>query len=268
MRKRKYPESDTLVALLKEKRDLTFLRDEGWYRIPVKSTPKELQQIKYLAFYQPGVFGEEKWRVQYYGPIERMDRVKRIDLFPKEQSHVRRDAFYYRIKVAEVERLPKPILSKRGRRILFIPTTFHKLCNAEEINDLFHDSPLEDDLWIRFKKEQIEVERQYYVKEETGPYCLDFALFCREGKINVECNGYTYHGRDRADSDRERNNILQSKGWQVLRFSTGQLENMQECLERIKKTINQYGGLLTTEEQTRWFETVESDGTTQLELFR
>jgi len=268
MKKRKYPETDTLVALLKRKPDLTILKKEGWYRIPVKSAPKALPQVKYLAFYQPQVFGEDKWRVRYYGRKGRVEQAKRIELLPNEPGNKGRDELYYRIEVEDLQELPAPILNKRGRRLLFVPTTFYKLRNAEEINDLFHDSILEDDIWLQLKKEGIEAERQYEVIREKGkPYHLDFALFCHNGKINVECNGYTYHGRDRADADRERNNVLQSKGWQVLRFSTGQLENAQKCMERIKETINHYGGLVTTDGQTRWLETQNSNGTTQLELF-
>ena len=44
-------------------------------------------------------------------------------------------------------------------------------------------------------------------------------------------------------------------------------QNPQKCLNQIKEAINQYGGLMTADEQARWFGTVRSNGTTQLELF-
>ena len=233
MKKRKYPEPDMLVVLLKEKQDLTFLREEGWYRIPIKSAPKVLQQVKYLAFYQPKVFDEEKWQVQYYGRIKRINLVKRIELLRHQSSHPRREELYYRIEVTGLQQLPEPILSQRRRRILFIPTRFEKLRNAEEINDLFHGSPLEDDLWTLFKKEKIEAERQYDIeKEEEGRYYLDFALLCQEGQIDVECDGDTWHNNpEKAVVDNDRDNFLESKGWHVLRYSTRQFPKSAEMLK-------------------------------------
>ena len=59
---------------------------------------------------------------------------------------------------------------------------------------------------------------------------------------------------------------LKDEGWYVLRYSTKQLQNPQECLNQIKKAINQLGGLMRTE-QTNWFEIQNSNGTTQLEIF-
>ncbi len=251
MNQRKYPEPDTLVALLKEKRDLSILEEEGWYRIPVKSAPKLLERVKYLAFYQPKTFGEEKWRVQYYGRIKRIDEVKRIELLPHESSHPRRDERYHRIEISDLQALPKPIVSYRGRRIVFIPTTFEKLRAAEELNDLFHDSPLEDDLWLQLKKVQIEAERQYYVQEGGRRYCLDFALLCREGKIDVECDGdQWHHNRKIAPIDNKRDNFLHRKGWHVLRYSTVQLQKMQTSLNEIKETIYQCGGIVPTGKPT------------------
>lgn len=270
MNKRKYPNPDTLVALLKEKRDLSILREEGWYRIPVKSAPKLLQRVKYLAFYQPSVFEEEKCRVQYYGRIDikRIKKAKRRELFPNELSHVRRDELYYRIEVVGLQKLPVPILNKRGRGIRsFFYTTSEKLCHAKEINDLFHESPLEDDLWTYLKNERIEAERQYEVRKKGAAYYLDFALLCESGNIAVECDGEWHHNPERAVVDNERSNFLERKGWHVLRYSTEQLQNPQKCLNEIKEAINRYGGLMMTDEQVRWFETVRSDGTMQLELF-
>lgn len=269
MAKVKYPTPDTLVALLKTERDLAILREQGWYRIPVRSAPKILPQVEYLAFYQPKAFGAEKWRVRYYGRVNKIEQVRRIDLLPDQSFHPRSHELYHRIEIDKLLELPFPILSWRGRRIVFIPTTFEKLCNAQEINDLFHGSPLEDDLWLRFRQERIEVERQYYVTRGERRYYLDFALFCRNGKIDVECDGDRWHiTKEKAIIDNERDNLLTKWGWHILRFSTAQLRRtLPNCLDTIKLTINQCGGLVTIDNQVRWFDTSGGTGDIKGDLF-
>ncbi len=51
---------------------------------------------------------------------------------------------YYQLLLGNLQPLPKPILSRRLRRITFIPTTRKKFKTAIEINDLWDESPLED----------------------------------------------------------------------------------------------------------------------------
>lgn len=269
MKRRRYPKSDTLVALLKQRTDLTYLKDEGWYRIPVKSAPKALQNVKYLAFYQSKDFGDDSWRIQYYGRKARITQAKRIDLLPREAGNRQRDELYYRVEIKNLKRLDNPILSKRARRIPFVATTLRKLLAASEINDLFHGSPLEDELWEHLKTEKIEAERQYQViKEETGRYFLDFHLPCHKQNIAVECDGDKWHSNAaKAVEDNERQNYLEASGWHVLRYSTKQLRNPRECVNQIKKAINQLDGLVRGEE-TDWFEIENSNGTTQLEIFK
>ncbi len=257
-----------LIAIVNNKRDFAIAKEQHWYRIPLKSAPKRVK-TDYLAFYQTKVFGEEKWAVNYHAQIKRYEVVKRYELFPEERNHIRADEDYYKIEIGDLKKLPHPIISRKWRRITFIPTTWEKFIRAEEINDLFDESPLEDRLWSEFKGEQIEAERQYYVGGEKR-YCLDFALFCKDGKIDVECNGDTWHARkDAIPKDNARNNYLTSKGWAVLRFSSSQIndDNMPNCLRNIKKTINKLGGIITAEEYPRLYKVDEKDGSDQLELF-
>jgi hypothetical protein len=53
-----------------------------------------------------------------------------------------------------------PIPCRLPRPVVFIPTTWQKFSQAEELNDLYDDSPLEDILWTDLKKEKIPAERQ------------------------------------------------------------------------------------------------------------
>ena len=53
--------------------------------------------------------------------------------------------------------------------------------------------PLEDLLWAAFKLEGIEVERQRWKDDMKTHYCLDFAVFCPQRNIDVECDGDRWH---------------------------------------------------------------------------
>jgi very-short-patch-repair endonuclease len=236
-----------LVAVMNNKADFARAWNEHWYRIPVRSAPPrvEFSRLSRLAFYQTQVFGEEKWAVNYHADVCEVDRVKRVELLPQERDHPRAQDEYYRLKIGDLERLPRPIPSLRWRRIVFIPTTTEKLLRAEEINDLYHESPLEDELWRRLKKAGIPAERQFYVGKQDRIYCLDFAILCAHGSLNVECNGDEWHSTpEDVARDAQRNQDLAKWGWVVLRLTTQDIrKRMRRSLGRIQEHIYQLGGL-------------------------
>jgi len=234
-----------LVAIVPRKKDWKILEEKHWYRIPVKSAPEIANKIRYLAFYQPSIFGEEKYAVNYYTKVKKIETVKRIDLLPDEPKHIRANADYYKFTIGNLKKLLHFIPSKKWRRIVFIPTTLNRLINAEEINDLYHTSPIEEKMYKMMKREQIPAERQLFVREERKRYCLDFGIFCKEGKINVECDGDTYHtSKEAIKKDRRRNNTLTSSGWTVLRYSGAEINrDTKTCVKEVKKNIKMLGGL-------------------------
>jgi len=234
-----------LVAIVPRKRDWKILKEEHWYRIPVKTAPDIVTNIEYLAFYQPKKFGEEKWAVNYYTEVKDLEIVKRIELLPYEPKHVRANDDYYKFTIGELKRLPNPIPSRRWKRIVFIPTTFNRLMNAKEINDLYYTSPIEEKLYEVMKEDEIPAERQLFVCEREQTYCLDFGIFCEEGKIDVECDGKAYHtSLEDREEDRLRNNELASYGWVVLRFTGAEInQDAKGCLKRIKSSIRNLKGI-------------------------
>lgn len=240
------PSRRVLVALMNNRRDFAIARDQHWYRIPVKSAPRGIDS-RYLAFYQTTAFGAEKWSIQYRAEVERLETVARIELLPDEPQHPRAQEKYFQFHLHELEQLSRPIISRRGRRIVFIPTTLSKFNLATEINDLFHESPLEDLLWKHLRRINLTAERQFHLTINKMRYCLDFALFCQDGHIDVECDGDQWHSeRPQIEADNQRNNDLTSGGWSVLRFNTKQLnENMDSCLDTIARTVRVQGGLLS-----------------------
>jgi hypothetical protein len=140
------PDSEVLVALLRDKKDFAILQTEGWYRIPVKNTPKRWPP-EFIAFYQPKAFKEDAFRIRYFGKIAQINSARRRDLFPNELESENSNKQYHRIEFEQLERLPRPISSRLARSVIFISTTWHKFIHADELNDLFDESPLEDILW-------------------------------------------------------------------------------------------------------------------------
>ncbi len=234
-----------LVGIVPRKSLWPRIQKERWYHIPVESAPKNTPLVEYLAFYFPKVFGKEcQYRVIYYAKVLKVEITKRIELFPDESEHERATKEYFKFHLGQIDELPKPIPSKRWRSIVHIPTSLEKLFTAEEINDLYDTSPLEEKMYLEMKKRKIEAERQLYVKAGNQTYCLDFGIFCRRGDIDVECDGERYHILpDALTRDRKRNNQLTSYGWQVLRFSGKEINgNLRGCFEIIERTVGNLGG--------------------------
>ena len=136
-----------LVAVVNNPRDLVIARQEHWYRIPVKRAPKRVGG-DYLAFYLTGAFPpDQRHRVTFYAPIYAYRLVRRIELLPQEFDHPRADDRYFKVEIGPLRQLARPILSRKLRRVTFIPTTLEKLLNAHEIVDLWDKGRLRDELW-------------------------------------------------------------------------------------------------------------------------
>ncbi|MBU2445976.1 MAG: endonuclease domain-containing protein [Bacteroidetes bacterium] len=240
---------DTLVAIINNKNDLTIALQQNWYRIPVKTqhTPPSVKNksLKYIAFYQTSVFMKEAFIIKWYGKVTNITIVKRNQLLPEEPRNPKSNDYYYKIEFKECHLLPNPIVSLRHRRMLFVNTTYNRLLNSKEFNDLFIESPIEESLWRKFQNEKINAERQFMFIAKPLFYYLDFALFCRERNIDVECDGDKFHLSVVAvNYDKKRNNHLTKYGWVVLRYPTYQIKNnLNDVVGEIKETINRYGGL-------------------------
>lgn len=78
---------------------------------------------------------------------------------------------------------------------------------------------------------------------------LDFAIYCAEGKIDVETDGDTWHiTKEGSRQDNIRDNALETKGWRTLRFTTQQVkeEMASYCIPKIAENINPLGGIKRT----------------------
>lgn len=248
-RQHKPERGEVLVAIVQRPLDLSYALEQHWYRIPVESVEKRLKQCfppRWLALYQTKAFGAEAYAVNYYAHVEKTLIVARRDLFPDEPHDAKAERRYYKLVLSPIERLLRPIVSRRLRRIVFIPTTMEKFTNAVEINDLYDESPLEDKLWAAMKRLGIHAERQDYVRARQKDYALDFAIYCTKGNIDVETDGDRWHvGADQARSDNRRDNDLETVGWRTLRFSSQQIREELEtyCVKTVIDNVNHLGGI-------------------------
>lgn len=242
---------ELLVALLPKRSALEILRTEGWYHIPVESVPHRWEEgwrPKVMAFYQGKVFGKDDgYKIRYFGEVSQVDIVQRKELFPDdEENQHKAENLYYCIRVKSAQERYRPIISYRPRRLVFIPTTWEKFKFADQINDLFDGSPLEDRLWKALKYINIMAERQWKIVVQSHNYYLDFAVFCQHGKLAIETDGYTTHfdTKNQIDYDTWRQNEIELDGWRFLHYTTKQVrDDWTPYLSQIQKVIDQLGGM-------------------------
>lgn len=243
------PDAPLLIAIMNNPLDLALAREQRWYRIPVSSAEKWLKgnwPPQWLAFYQTKVFGDEAFSVRYFSRVVGIRQAFRHELFPEQPRDEKANRRYYQLMLGPLQCRSVPIVSRRWRRITFIPTTWAQFEQATEINDLYRESALEERLWQQFKLLNIPAERQEFVTVKGRSYALDFAVYCVKGKIDIEADGDIWHtGPEHAPRDNMRNNDLGAAGWTVLRFSTLQINEQlaDYCLPTIVGNINALGGV-------------------------
>ena len=219
-----------LVALINNPRDLEIVRAENWYRIPAKHAPAHVTRARYIAFYLTKSFGDQKWTIGEYAPVRGHELVRRRDLFPDEINHPRANDAYYQLQLGTLIKLARPIISKSGRRILFIWTTGDKLSRAVEINDLLGKSAADDALWESLKASGIDAERQITVRDTRARYRVDFWIACAHGNVAVMLS----------DTARQ---MPKGKTWRALRFTSTELErDPGQCAHQIARMIREMGG--------------------------
>lgn len=243
------PTDRVLVAIMKDRLDFGLALNQHWYRIPVSSVLKWLKgrwPPDWLAFYQTKVFGADAYGVHYYAKVEGTVEASRGELLPDETGDPKRGRRYYKLLLQPLTRLDRPIVSRRRRRIVFIPSTGSKFLQATEINELYHESPIEELLWESFRLRGIPAERQEFVRIKGEDYAVDFGIHCVKANLAVEADGDTWHANpERAKVDRLRDNDFEVAGWHMLHFGTHEIrEQMDEyCLPKVASEVANLGDL-------------------------
>jgi hypothetical protein len=128
--------ASVLVAVVTRPKDLLLAREQGWYRIPVAHAPNPLA-ADLLALYLTAAFGAERWAVRELAAIEGYSLALRRDLLADELAHPRADERYYRLRLGPFVRLPRPLESRRLRRLTFLNTTLGQLRHARDVVELW-----------------------------------------------------------------------------------------------------------------------------------
>jgi hypothetical protein len=153
------PVSLVLVCLLPSPRDLEIARLLGWYRIPFRTAPKVVA-VDYLAFYQPGSFGEQSARIEWTAPVHGHELTTRAELLRDEPDHPRAREEYFKVQLGPLEKLKHPILADKWKRLTFLYTTGEYLLKASTLNDLVVQSDERQLLWSSLR-ERAEHSQEY-----------------------------------------------------------------------------------------------------------
>ncbi len=135
-----------LVSLIPTPRDLEIARLLGWYRVPLRTAPKVVA-VDYLAFYQPSSFGEAGGRIEFMAAVRGHELTTRAELLKDEPDHPHAREEYYKIQLGGLERLARPIVADKWKRLIFLYTTGEYISRASTLNDLVVSSDERTELW-------------------------------------------------------------------------------------------------------------------------
>ena len=230
------PTDLVLVAVLNNKRDFEIARILGWYRIPLKTAPKTVS-VDWLAFYQTAKFGEEKWAINYVAPVRGHELTTRAELLRTQPDHPRAKEQYFKIQLGPLERLSRPIPSRKWRRLAFLYTTGERLAAAQELNDLIVQSAERETLWQALRERGLRAERQY----EAAPGGeIDLALLCALGQLGIAVGDPAKAG--------EANKLKERGGWQYLTFPEAAVkDDLPSVVKAVKKKVEEMGGVKNDE---------------------
>ncbi len=220
------PTDLVLVAVLNNKRDFEIVRILGWYRIPLKTAPKTVG-VDWLAFYQTAKFGDEKWSINYVAPVRGYELTTRAELLRTQPDHPRAKEQYYKIQLGPLERLARPILSRKWRRLTFLYTTGERLLEATELNDLIVQSAEREMLWQALRERGVTAERAY---QPAPGGEIDLAVLCALGQLGIAVGGEPKKFKERA-------------GWQYLTFAEASVQNdLSSVVKAIEAKVKELGG--------------------------
>ena len=218
--------------------------------MPTKYAPK--RKAHFLALYQTRTFGKEGKCINYYAPIKYSSIISRRGLLPEEKSHPRANQPYYKLQLGPLKQLPRKVRNRSRRRINFGFTTLGKLFKSREISRLFDIEPIEAIMEKLLKRNKIKATDEYpLMVNGRCRYRLDFAVFCRKGKIDVECDNEKWHSLpSQRINDRKRDLYLRRHGWTILRFEGKKITNDPNyCIKVLNKAIRKLGRLSSASER-------------------
>ncbi len=244
------PEGTVLIAVLKAPRDLETAARDHWYRIPFKNAPKS--HFTHIAFYQPACFKTDGKRLACYAEVTGHSAARRIEIFPEEPGHPAAQELYVKYRLGPLLTLPTAVLNRSGSRVSFGYAPLKRLSQAVDILGIFNVFPIENMMSDALKSAGVVFFREHNImRGRKVKYRLDFALLCKKGKLDIECDGHNWHSTTRQHvKDSKRNKWLRRNGWTILRFGEPVIVNdIKTCIAKINTAVEHLGGQLDNQEQ-------------------
>jgi len=237
------PTDLVLIGVIRRERDRDIFIRERWYRIP--GSVHLARRPAYLAPYLTSACGNDGGAIRFYAEIIKVETKRRESLLPAEKKHPRAGKRYYQYRLGDIHYLSRPVRNRLRRRVTFAYTSLTRLKEAREVGELFGIPPLEEIFREQLDEAGIDAQGQYRVLQ--GKKCrfrLDFAIFCHNGKIAVECDHSRWHQRpSQQKKDRKRDRWLEKHGWEVIHLSEVEIiKAYRDSISRIKERIEKLGG--------------------------
>lgn len=127
--------------------------------------------------------------------------------------------------------------------ICYNKTNLNRLLSGKEDdlswNELKFDSPIEQAMDVALKNSGLVSIPQFQACAPVHHFRVDFLIKTDNMPIAIECDGLEYHAnKNTYITDRQRDRILQSKGFYVMRFSSVEIyNNLNGCIEEINQTF-------------------------------
>lgn len=235
------PLRDTLVAVVTNDLDLRRFAEDGWYRIPARAVGRTiaadtLPQLTTIALYQTGaITAGPASAIELWGQITEITPQLRRQILPNEPDHPAADELYHVVRVAKTQRLERPIVCRRPRRVTFIRTNRDRLLNAVEINDLVIGSDAEERLWKSL--ENLQAERKYFMRVSDVMMEVDFALFQQNTTVGIIVAPDAPAPTPPASAPASALTPTDDT-WRILRFSPNRLQSdFAGCLQEILSLV-------------------------------
>jgi hypothetical protein len=138
--------------------------------------------VDYLAFYQPGSFGEGAGRIEWTAPVRGHELTTRAELLRDEPDDPHAREEYFKIQLGPLERLPRPVVAEKWKRLTFLYTTGEYLLKAQTLNELVVQSDERQLLWQSLRERAVN-EQLYKTdlpEEEIPPEVLIALLGIKE----------------------------------------------------------------------------------------
>jgi len=225
---------DLLIGAVKRKSDLKLLYERHSYRIPLRKIKPD--KVSYIAFYLPSrVFGGSG-RIESYGRVDSYRIAKRKFIPNYSLSCAGENEMYVNFYFRRIIKLKSPVMNSSSMRVSFKKSDSRLLKKSGTLALLYGINPLEEMMNEKLKRSGMKFRREYAVNAGGKKYRLDFAFFCRNGILGLECDSKKWHSsKRRAEKDRERDSNLLAEGIHVIRLN--EEESMMDA-ERIKEIIS------------------------------